>query len=181
MTSNFIWHCINELKAIGMYGSDDEMNRLMTSNIMELCQAFERQGHSGFSANYCLETFHKLASWKPLAPLTGEDDEWVKHDYGTEPSYQNKRRSSVFKDADGNAYDIDGKVFWEWNRRPLDEDEPGYPGFKTYKSYYTCRESRVPVTFPYVVPDRPIYEYRYSDAEPAAPKQTEEGIIDGNT
>ena len=48
---------------------------------------------------------------------------------------------------------------------------------KPYKSYYTNRESRVPVTFPYTVPDEPIYEWRYSSADPQQPAQTEEGFV----
>jgi hypothetical protein len=75
----------------------------------------------------------------------------------------------VFKDETG-TYDIDGKVFWEWYK-----DEDG----NAVKSHYTSRESRVPVTFPYTAPDKPIYEYRQSDAEPRTPLQTEEGFIDG--
>jgi hypothetical protein len=106
--------------------------------------------------------------FKPLAPLTGEDDEWFKHDYGGEPSYQNKRLSSVFKDADGFCYDIDGKVFWEWFK-----DEDG----NAVKTYYTGRDSRVEVTFPYTPPDKPIYEYRWSEASPRSFPQNEQGFI----
>ena len=101
--------------------------------------------------------------FKPLSPLTGEDNEWGNvREYGESPSWQNKRRSSVFKNADGTCYDIDGKVFWEWCM-PYEE------GDKPYKSYYTNRDSRVPVTFPYIVPDKPIYEYRHSEATPQQP------------
>ena len=81
----------------------------------------------------------------------------------------------MFKEGDGQAYDIDGKVFWEWFGRPLLEDEEGYPGFDTFKSYYTGRESRVPVTFPYT-PSKE-YVYKQSDAEPRSPEQNEQGII----
>ena len=115
---------------------------------------------------------HILHIIKALTPLTGEDDEWTNvSDYGSgDPLYQNKRLSSVFKEADGSCYNIDGKVFWEWYK-----DEDG----KAIKSHYTCRESRVAVTFPYTVPNEPIYEWRRSDAEPRSPNQTEEGLIDG--
>jgi hypothetical protein len=102
--------------------------------------------------------------FEPIAPLTGEDWEWNDTGHGT---FQNKRASHVFKDYDGNTYDIEGKVFWEWSGT---KEEP-------YKSYYTCRDSRVPVTFPYTPPEKPIYEYRYSDAEPPAPPQNEEGLL----
>ena len=47
--------------------------------------------------------------------------------------------SHVFKDKEG-SYDIDGKVFYDWYT--------GDDGEK-YKSYYTCKESRVKVEFPY--------------------------------
>ena len=46
----------------------------------------------------------------------------------------------MFKEKDGTAYDIDGKVF-------SDDGEV----------WYTNRNSRVNVTFPYVVPDKPEY------------------------
>ena len=72
----------------------------------------------------------------------------------------------------GSCYDIDGKVFWEW-AMPYEGREPQEP----YKSYYTSRDSSVPVTFPYTVPDNPIYEYRHSDAEPRTPAQNENGFL----
>ena len=109
-------------------------------------------------------------AYKPLTPLTGEDDEWNDiSEYCNHTTYQNKRFSRVFKDGrDGEAYDIEGKIFWEWNVH-----EDGTP----YKCYYGNGDSRMPVTFPYTVPDKPIYEYRYSDADPSAPPQTEEGLL----
>ena len=161
-------HAINELKSIGMWDSADEMDQAMLDNIIELIETFTDQGHSGFSASYILNIFDKLANYKPLGPLTGEDDEW--NDVGEISGYtlyQNKRRGSVFKEED-EVYDIDGKVFWEWF---LDSEG------NTIKTYYTNSGCRVPVTFPYTVPEKPIYEYRQSDAEPRTPTQTEEGLI----
>ena len=167
--SNLLSHAEDELNRIGMTeDSPDEMNRMMRKHILHMMQEFANEGHSGFSASYAISILTKLMDFKPLSPLTGEDDEWVKHDYGNDVTYQNKRRSSVFKDGDGECYDIDGKVFWEWYR-----NEEG----EAVKTYYTCRESRVPVTFPYVVPDKPIYEYRQSDAEPKSPPQNEQGLL----
>lgn len=168
--SNILAHAERELDLIGMTeDSPDEMNRMMRKHVLHMMQEFANEGHSGFSASYAAGILTRLFDFKPLAPLTGADDEWIRRDYGVEPSYQNKRRSSVFKDANGECYDIDGKVFWEWWR-----NEDG----EAVKTYYTSRESRVPVTFPYTVPDKPIYEYRHSDAEPRTTPQTEEGFID---
>jgi hypothetical protein len=159
----------SELDRIGMTDdSTDEMNLAMRKHILHMIKEFADEGHSGFSASYAIGILTKLLEFKPLTPLTGEDDEWTNvSDRGTgDVMYQNKRYSAVFKDGkDGEAYNIDGKVFWEWCEMPLEPDEEGYPGTRKFKSYYTCRDSRVPVTFPYTVPDKPIYEYRESGAE----------------
>lgn len=158
----------SELNLIGLTDKD-EYNAMMRKHILHMIKEFADEGHSGFSAPYAIQILTKLMSFKPLTPLTGEDDEWTNvsvYGDGT-PHYQNKRLSSVFKDKD-EVYNIDGKVFWEWYK-----DEDGKP----VKTYYTSRDSRVPVTFPYTVPDKPIYEYRQSDAEPRSPAQTEEGLI----
>ena len=164
--SNILAHAKVELDRIGMTeDSADEMNRAMRKHILHMMKEFAKEGHSGFSASYAISILTRLMDFKPLSPLTGDDAEW--NEVG-EGHYQNKRRSSVFIDANGSCYDIDGRVFWEWYK-----DEEG----KASKIYYTSRESRVPVTFPYIVPDKPIYEYRYSDAEPPQPKQNEEGFL----
>jgi hypothetical protein len=111
----------------------------------------------------------KLLDFKPLTPLTGENDEWTDvGDRSGYPHWQNKRCSSVFKNADGSCYDIDGKVFWEWQRNGDGE---------AVKTYYTGHGCSVPVTFPYTPPKEPIYEYRYSDATPSAPLQNEQGLL----
>jgi len=168
--SNILEHAKDELDRIGMTeDSPDEMNVMMRKHILHMMNEFAEEGHSGFSASYAISILTKLMDFKPLSPLTGEDNEWGDvREYGESPSWQNKRRSSVFKNADGTCYDIDGKVFWEWYK-----DKEG----NSFKSYYTSIDSRVPVTFPYIVPDKPIYEYRYSDADPKQPAQNENGFI----
>ena len=168
--SNILQHAMDELDRIGMTeDSPDGMNRDMRKHILHMMKEFADEGHSGFSASYAISILTKLLDFKPLSPLTGEDSEWSDvREYGPTPYYQNKRRSSVFKDADGSCYDIDGKVFWEWYK----DDASGWS-----KSYYSGQDSRTPVTFPYTVPDKPIYEYRHSDAEPRTPPQNENGPI----
>lgn len=183
--NNYINHAYEEFKAAGWTDDNgnfkDEMQKLLCEDVCKLLQEFSKHGHSGSSAPYAINLFTKLAKFQPIAPLTGEDSEWNDVSYTSDNKerklFQNKRASHVFKDDNG-AYDVNGKCFWEWQRRPLEEDEPGYPGFSTYKSYYNSRDSHVPVTFPYTVPDKPIYEWRYEpDCDPPAPPQTEEGII----
>lgn len=163
--SNLVKHAQAEFRAAGWCDQDgkfgDEMQHLMCDQVIELLTIFGEHGHSGSSAPYAIDLFSKLAKFEPIAPLTGEDWEWS----DTGHCYQNVRASHVFKDYDGNCYDINGKVFWEWSGA---KEDP-------YKSYYTCRESRTPVTFPYT--PKTEYVYRYSDAEPQCPAQTEEGYI----
>ena len=67
--------------------------------------------------------------------------------------FQNKRCSTVFKTGN-RVYDIDGTVFWEWWTDP-DTGERS-------KTFYTCSESTVDITFPYTKPDKPKVEYRES-------------------
>jgi hypothetical protein len=121
-------HAELELPHIGT----DDMGAMMAGNLRELVLVFGTQGHSGFSASFARDALEKLLSYKPLAPLTGEPDEWME----VGPSvFQNRRCSRVFRQADrfnGQAYDLDGKVF----REPSG-------------ACYTSSESLVPITFPY--------------------------------
>jgi len=145
----------NELNILGLT-EDDEMSGAMRKHLLHMVQEFANEGHSGFSANYALSLLKKLLDYRPLSPLTGEDDEWV--DVSKESGHelwQNKRRFSIFKDGSGNTFDIEGKVFWEW----FVDEESG----EKHRTFYTCPDSRIPVTFPYVVPEEPIYEYRESE------------------
>ena len=150
--SSLVSYAEKELDRIGMT-EGDEYNGAMRKHILHMVKEFAGEGHSGFSASYALQCLKNLLSFKPLSPLNGEDDEWseVGEDSGY-TMFQNKRCGSVFKHGKvGEAYDIDGKVFWEWY---VDEETGEHT-----KSYFTNADSRVPVTFPYTVPETPIYEY----------------------
>ena len=145
-------HALLEFRAAGWADENgiiqDEMQAAICEHVLELLKVFRDEGHSGSTAPYTVNLFKKLALFEPIVPLTGEDWEW--HDTGW--CLQNIRCSHVFKQADrfdGQAYDSQGKVFFEWVERPLDEDEKGYPGTRRYKSSYTSRDSAVPITFPY--------------------------------
>ena len=158
----------NELTILGWLGSDDEMSDMMAKNVLELLEVMSTQGHSGFSASYLINFFTRLANWKPLSPLTGEDSEWHIPAQGDD-LYQNLRYPSVFKQGkNGVPHDNSAKVFWEWA-----VDSEGVP----YKSYYSGSGCSVDIEFPYTVPDKPIYEYKYSDASPQCPPQNEQGIF----
>lgn len=130
-----------ELERIG--GKDDEMQQMMNRDILQIVETFAEQGHTGFSASYALSIIKRLLDYKPITPLTGEDDEWgdVPPWDGGKNSQQNKRCSAVFRSNFDNstAYYVDGKVF---------SDDGG-------KTWWSSRDSHVPVIFPYTVPEKP--------------------------
>lgn len=134
--SNLHTHALNEFRAAGWTDHngqfEDEMQAAICKHVLELLKVFADEGHSGSTAPYTVNLFKKLAMFEPIVPLTGEDWEWNEVGSGT---FQNKRCSRVFKQADrfnGQAYDIEGRVF----REPSG-------------ACYTGAESRVTVTFPY--------------------------------
>ncbi len=137
--SNLVDYAKEELKRIGMIDSGDPYNESVAKAILDLIELFASQGHSGFTAHYTINAFKRLAMYKPLAPLTGEDSEWNEIESGL---YQNKRYSAVFKEKDGRVYNCDGKVF-------TDDGEV----------WYSSKDSCVEITFPYIVPDKPEEVY----------------------
>ena len=126
-------HTMRELKVAGYIPLDQEQedgpNKWIQENVLELIRVFAKQGHSGFSASYCISVFSTLAKFEPLGPILGTDDEWNEVGDGV---WQNNRCSHIFKDPDGRAYDINGRIFREPNG-----------------GCYTNSDSRVYIEFPY--------------------------------
>lgn len=154
--SNYKTHALDEFRAAGWLNEDgsykDEMQQAICEHVLKLLDVFADEGHSGSSAPHAINVFSKLAAFEPLVPLTGEDWEWNEVRDGV---YQNKRCSHVFKQADrfdGQPYDIDAVVFWEWFK-----SEDG----EVYKTYFGSRDSFRPITFPYT----PQREYRFRPTE----------------
>ncbi len=90
-----------ELKAAN-FGEDD--SRVM----IEILEKFFDQWDSGGAVACVAPVLQRLIAGKPLSPLSGDDDEWVIHDFEDDLYAQNKRCGSVFKRRDGSAYTIDG-------------------------------------------------------------------------
>jgi hypothetical protein len=142
------------------------MQEAICNGVLKMLDIFADEGHSGSSAPYAINLFKKIASFEPLGPLTGEDDEWVCHQDGRPNGvalYQNKRMGSVFKQSDrfdGKPYWLDGKVFWEWATHPdIDDGKP-------FKSYFTSAESRVVIEFPWTKPEKSEYVFVPTDKFP---------------
>lgn len=143
--SSYLAHARRELELAGydLNQKEEDPNKWVCESLFELLNVFSSQGHSGFSASYCISMFEKLARFEPITPLTGEDDEWecVSEFQGKE-CYQNKRISSVFKDGkDAKAYWIDGKAF----RTPDG-------------ATYTNSDSKVFIEFPWTKPETEIID-----------------------
>lgn len=153
-------HAEREFRAAGWLDDNgafkDEMQGMICQHVIKLLDVFDGEGHSGTSAPYTINLFSTLAKFEPIVPLQGADDEWNEVGNGM---FQNNRCSHVFKQPDrfnGQAYDIQAIVFYDWYERPLDPDEEGYPGTYRGKSHFTSSDSCQPITFPYT----PKTEYR---------------------
>lgn len=141
-----------ELKRYDFDFYGDNMNKA----VLEVLKTLSDQGHTNMSASIVISLVDRLWSWKPLTPLTGEDDEWTDELDTNGSTWQNKRYSAVFKNREtGECYDVEGRIFAEPD------------GVK-----FTCRESRVPVEFPYMPPDKyPAYKLKYSSDEKSVEDQ----------
>jgi len=111
--SNLIEHAKAEFQALGYTPlteeQEDDPNKWIQENVMELLEVFSKQGHSGSSAPFCINYFKKLAAFEPLSPIKCDDAEWNTCHDGT---YQNSRLSTVFKKGkNGKPYYIDAVVF----------------------------------------------------------------------
>lgn len=133
---NLLNHAKKELELIG--GAEkDEMQEMMNRQLLQIVEVFESHGHSGFSASYAINVLNRLLQYKPLKPLTGEDEEWNEVGNGM---FQNSRHSEVFKEGkDGQPYWGMGKIF---------SDDGG-------ETWWTGNGSKVDIAFPFVVPDKP--------------------------
>ena len=69
-------HAKTELEIAGLFDKDSVYDGALGESVMELIQVFSKQGHSGMSAPLVANLFHKLATYQPLGPITGKDEEW---------------------------------------------------------------------------------------------------------
>lgn len=124
---------LDSMRAEGRDEREIEMQASLQQGVLDALQVLEGQGHSGSSISYTVSLLTKLAMYEPITALQGTDDEWNEiSDRSWGPKFQNKRCGHVFKDADGQAYDSNGRIF---------VDGRGCT--------YTSKGSRTPVTFPY--------------------------------
>lgn len=78
-----------------------------TAVMVEILEKFFDEWDSGGAVACAALVLMRLIAGKPLTPLTGDDDEWNDiSEMSGQTMFQNRRCSSVFKDAE-RAYSID--------------------------------------------------------------------------
>ena len=136
--SNSVEYAKSELARISK--DKDGMQSAINKNILDIVELFASQEHSGLTASYVMSAIDRLLQFKPLTPLTGEDDEWTEiMSENGKKTFQNNRCYEVFKttDTQGNlleAHDIEGIVV---------SDDGGI-------TWFTSNRFRKDVTFPYM-------------------------------
>jgi hypothetical protein len=86
--------------------------------IIALCKVFGESGQSGMSAPYTAgaisQAVKNLMMFLPIAPITGNDSEWVNitEMNGGNLMYQNSRCSALFKYTDHRASYVDA-IVWQ--------------------------------------------------------------------
>ena len=109
--SNCYKHAISEFKMAGydpIENCEDDPNKWIQENVLELLEVFSKQGHSGFSAPYCIKYFKKLANFECLTGIMCLNEEF--NDVGH--CYQNRRNSAIFKkEIDSKPYYLDAIVW----------------------------------------------------------------------
>ena len=123
-----------------------EFDSTIVDSLLAMLEASNVGEHSGSSWQFLLETFRRLASFKPLSPLTGAEDEWVEVAENLE---QNKRCPTVFRKNKNNgyAYDIATFVYTRDNG----------------KTWVRIPSDQKLIEFPYSVPDEPTKIYLKGD------------------
>ena len=107
--SNLTEHAKHELELAGLFDKDSDYEGAVGKAVMELVEVFSKQEHSGFSAQWVLDTFKTVASFKTITPVGKDPSEWIDvSEASGKPMWQNKRQSSLFsKDGGKTFYDID--------------------------------------------------------------------------
>lgn len=170
--SNYKKHFERELKILedNLEKGDNLAIKDFIPDIESIIEKFSKQGHSGSSAPFYAgalsSTIKNILLFKPLAPITGKENEW--NDVGETLNkgeknghYQNKRLSAVFKDGkDGKAYYLDAIV---WSGE--DEHDNFTGGVEDIESRQYVKFPFRPKTF-YIDVKKEYYDGKPEDTKP---------------
>jgi len=96
-----------ELSRVGLLDEDSDYEGMIGVAVLELLDAFAKQGHSGCSADITRSIFDKLARFEPLSPITDSKDEWLDvTEYGdpNSPLWQCQRNPACFSTDGGKTH-----------------------------------------------------------------------------
>lgn len=174
--SRLVKFAMRELELCGYTRGCSRINRLMRDNIIELLTVFAEQGHSGFSANYAINIFNKLARFKTISPLTFKEDEW-EEPCNLAGTRQNKRDSRFFKNADGSISYLYAYCHRDTQKYIIKDD-----GNKELKEgSYCCSSGAILIEIEdNVCTDRILYEVRLHKEDTIKPYTPKDIIIIDN-
>lgn len=113
--SSLIEHAKREFLKLGykpIEECEDDPDKWIQKNVLELLEVFSNQGHSGSSAPYTISMFKKLANFDPIAPIMGTEDEWFDASIGDD-IFQNLRCSAVFKNGKNSKPHYLDAIVWK--------------------------------------------------------------------
>jgi hypothetical protein len=138
--SRYLEYAKDEMKGAGLYDEDADYGDMLPKAVLRLLSIHAIESHSGGSHAMTSSIFKQVSNFRPLLPLTGHETEW--NEVGPD-TWQNRRCSTIFRDKNGNAHNIEGKIF---------EEPDG--------SRYTSRDSHVPINFPWAWREPEIVKVR---------------------
>jgi hypothetical protein len=115
--SNLSQHARRELRLAGYdENSDDVLDRTIYDTTLEIVRAFEKNNHSGYSAEGHTRMIEKLLRFQPLTELTDDPAEWSQ-DTLVDGTWQNRRRPDAFSDDGGKTYYSVDEYRYGWRRK----------------------------------------------------------------
>lgn len=136
---SLVEHARREIKLAELDLPSSDYNGMIGKAVIELVEAFAKQGHSGFSAAWTKQLFEKLTSFENLTELTNDPAEWtdVSEQTGS-PLWQSKRRSDAFSfDGGVNYY-----ILEESREQRMDEDGYTYSTYRDEKTMHRSKDVR---------------------------------------
>ena len=105
--SNLVKHAKREMELAGLYDEDADYGGLIPDAVMNVVEAFAKDGHSGGSAAVTLAIVEKVLRFETLTPITSNPMEW---NHIADDLWQSNRDPRMFStDAGQTWYNVDDR------------------------------------------------------------------------
>ena len=121
MASPFIENARNELQKGKWLDPNGEFKGKVGTAVLELLEAFEKQGHGSPAATAVTNLFERLVAKENLTPLTDDPAEWTKVEAEL---WQSKRNPNAYSKDKGKTYTLMG----EHSQRDVHQSEKSGKG-----------------------------------------------------